>query len=256
MHKYAPAMAAQVMGSQAMLVELGSGSSIKTRLLLDQLQNSVYVPVDISHKHLEVTARRLSRRYPKIAIKPVCADFTKNFRLPSPEDRASRRTIYFPGSTIGNFENVDAAVLLGRIAALCGIDGGLLIGIDLQKEVAAIEAAYNDALGITAQFNLNILLRINRELGGKFDLQQFEHLAFYDRSCNRVDIRLVSRCNQQVKIGSHTFNFRRGEAIHTEYSHKYTIEQFEQMASEAGFRLQNHWTDHRKYFAVLYFTRR
>jgi dimethylhistidine N-methyltransferase len=254
MRKHAPAIT-QAIGQQAMLVEFGSGSSVKTRLLLDQLENPVYVPVDISRKHLEVTARRLSRLYPQIAIQPVCADFTKDFQLPAPQSSIHRRVVYFPGSTIGNFERADAAALLNRIAELCGRDGGLLIGIDLQKDVSTIEAAYNDALGITSQFNLNILRRINRELGGKFDLQQFEHLAFYDRAFNRIDIRLVSRCNQQVEIGSHTFDFHRGEAIHTEYSHKYTVEQFEQIAAAAGFRLHNYWTDERRYFAVLYFQR-
>jgi dimethylhistidine N-methyltransferase len=255
MSNYAPEMA-RVIGARGTLIEFGSGSSIKTRLLLDHLDNSVYVPVDISRKHLQITARQLSRQYPRIAVRPVCADFTENFRLPSFRGKSSRRIIYFPGSTIGNFERANASALLSRIAKHCGTDGGLLIGIDLQKNVSTIEAAYNDAQGISARFNLNLLQRINRELAGNFNLQQFEHLAFYDRTWHRVDIRLVSRSNQTVVIGSDAFDFHTGEAIRTEYSHKYTIQQFEQIASEAGFRLQNRWTDHRQYFAVLYFTRR
>ena len=139
------------------------------------------------------------------------------------------------------------------IAELCGTDGGLLIGIDLQKDVDTIEAAYNDSCGITAQFNLNLLRRINRELDGNFDLENFEHLAFYDRVENRVDIRLTSRCRQRVRIGAKTFAFRRGEDIRTEYSYKYSIAEFEQLARAAGFRLQHCWMDDRQYFAVLFF---
>ncbi len=184
---------------------------------------------------------------------PVCADFTEEFRLPPSQGKNCRRIVYFPGSTIGNFECAEAVALLNQIAKLCGTSGGLLIGIDLQKDVATIEAAYNDVQGMTAQFNLNLLLRINRELGGNFDLEQFEHLAFYDRATNRMDIRLVSSCNQSVEIGMDTFDFRAGEAIRTEYSHKYTIEDFEQMANGVGLRLQNCWTDDRQYFAVLFF---
>jgi dimethylhistidine N-methyltransferase len=244
---------ARAIGIGATLVEFGSGSSVKTRLLLDHLVDSAaYIPLDISRKHLLTSARRLSLRYPKIAVLPICADFTENFDLPRLE-KPSRRIVYFPGSTIGNFERKEAVALLNRIAKLCAPDGGALIGIDLQKDVATIEAAYNDAQGITAQFNLNLLMRINRELGGNFDLEQFEHLAFYDQATNRVDIRLVSRSAQCVEIGSEAFDFCAGDAIHTEYSHKYTIEEFERMANRAGLRLRHCWTDNRRYFAVVYF---
>ena len=253
MHRHCAEMA-RTIGLGATLVEFGSGSSVKTRLLLDQLVDSAaYIPVDISRRHLLTTARRLARGYPKIEVRPICADFTENFQLPPSWEKHSRRIVYFPGSTIGNFERDDAVALLCRMARLCGPGGGELIGIDLQKDIGTIEAAYNDAQGITAQFNLNLLSRINHELGGNFDLAQFEHLAFYDRAANRVDIRLVSRCDQQVEIGSEAFDFRTGEAIRTEYSHKYTIEAFEQMADEAGLRLRRYWTDDRQYFAVLYF---
>lgn len=196
---------------------------------------------------------RLSQRYPAIAVRPVHADFTGRFILPPSQKTSARRIVYFPGSTIGNFECADAVALLGRIAALCGPVGGLLVGIDLEKDVGTIEAAYNDARGVTAQFNLNLLSRINRELGGDFNLEQFEHVAFYDQTDSRVDIRLASRCDQRVEIGSDAFDFRAGETIRTEYSHKYTIERFEQMAAEANLRLRTCWMDERKYFAVLFF---
>jgi dimethylhistidine N-methyltransferase len=249
--QYAPEMAREF-GDEATLIEFGSGSSVKTQLLLEQLDTCVYIPVDISRKQLQITARRLSRLYPQIAVRPVCADFMEDFKLPSSLGELSRRVIYFPGSTIGNFERDHAVALLRRIAMLGGPSGGLVIGIDLQKDASTIEAAYNDAQGITAQFNLNLLLRINHELGGNFELAQFDHLAFYDKANNRVDLRLVSRRNQTVEIGSDAFDFRTGEPIHTEYSHKYTIEQFEGIAAEAGMRLRNCWMDNRQYFAVLF----
>jgi dimethylhistidine N-methyltransferase len=254
MSRFAPEIA-RAIGAGVILIEFGSGSSVKTRRLLNHLDeiDTMYVPVDISFEHLLTTSRRLARRYPKISIQPVAADFTADFKLPSSENRLQRRIVYFPGSTIGNFEYSAAVALLGQISKLCGQGGGLLIGIDLQKDVATIEAAYNDAQGITAKFNLNLLARINRELGGNFNLAQFVHSAFYDIGNARVDIRLVSCCDQNVEIGSDEFEFRAGEPIQTEFSHKYTIEGFEQMAAQAGLRLEHCWTDDRRYFAVLYF---
>ncbi len=253
MERFAPEMARAV-GPAATIVEFGSGSSVKTQLLLDQLGACVYIPVDISREHLQATAHALTRLYPHVAVRPVSADFTTDFELPAVEGRRTSRTVYFPGSTIGNFEREEATSLLNRIAALCGPTGGLLIGIDLQKDVQTIEAAYNDAQGVTAQFNLNLLARINRELGGQFELTQFEHSAVYDHDYHRVDIRLVSRCNQSVEIGADVFNFRCGESIQTEYSHKYSLDGFAGMAGEVGLRLQKCWTDRRGYFAVLYMT--
>jgi dimethylhistidine N-methyltransferase len=244
---------AQSVGDGVMLIEFGSGSSTKTRLLLDELTAPLaYVPVDISREHLLAAARRLSHRYPHVEVLPVCADFTSDFDLPISCHDGLRRVVYFPGSTIGNFERAAAVELLARMADFCSADGGVLIGIDLQKEPAVIEAAYNDARGVTAQFNLNLLARINRELDADFCLEQFEHLAFYDRQFQRVDIRLVSRCRQTVRIGSEFIPFRAGEAIHTEYSHKYTIESFTQLAREAGLSLRQFWNDERNLFAVLY----
>jgi L-histidine N-alpha-methyltransferase len=166
---------------------------------------------------------------------------------------APRRVVYFPGSTIGNFEPTSAMRLLNRIARLCGPDGGLLIGIDLVKDPDTIERAYNDTAGVNAEFNLNLLLRINHELGANFDIDQFEHLAFYDRRFQRMDLRLVSKRAQEVQIDGTIIGFQTGEPIHTEYSHKYTVDRFARLASEAGWKLHNWWTDDHHTFGVLYF---
>ena len=252
MKKHAPEMADQI-GPGVMLVEYGSGSSIKTRLLLDHLQDpAAYVPVDISRDHLQRTANDLSRAYPHIEVLPVCADFTAEFDLPISKRRPTHSAIYFPGSTIGNFQPRSARAMLSRIAPLCGTGGGLLIGIDLQKDVDIIESAYNDAQGVTAEFNLNILGRINRELDGEFDLDQFEHQAVYNDELGRVEIYLVSQCDQAVTVGGESFEFADGETICTEYSHKYTVNGFAEMAAEVDLELHRYWTDERQRFAVLH----
>ena len=253
MNKYAPEMADQI-GPGAMLVEYGSGSSIKTRLLLEHLQDPVaYVPVDISRDHLLRTANDLSLAYPHIEVLPVCADFTAEFDLPISQRVQTHNAVYFPGSTIGNFQPRSARAMLARIAPLCGTGGGLLIGIDLQKDADIIESAYNDAKGVTAEFNLNLLSRINRELDGKFNVDQFEHQAIYNDEMGRVEIYLVSRFDQAVTVGDESFEFTDGETICTEYSHKYTIDGFAELAAEVGLTLHRHWTDDRQLFAVLHF---
>jgi dimethylhistidine N-methyltransferase len=252
MERFAPEMGAQI-GPGAMLVEFGSGSSVKTRYLLDDLPNgAAYVPVDISREHLQQTALELARDYPRIEILPVCADFTADFSLPIPTRRTSHAAVYFPGSTIGNFLPGEAAALLERIARLCGQDGGLLIGIDLKKEPATIEAAYNDRLGVTAEFNLNLLRRMNRELGADFDVDQFSHRAIYDRAMGRIEMQLVSKVAQSVHLDGERIEFVAGEAICTEYSHKYAVEEFGAIAALAGLELHKHWTDENCNFAVLH----
>jgi dimethylhistidine N-methyltransferase len=226
---------------------------VKTRYLLDALPQPVaYVPVDISGEHLELTAAELASDYPRIEILPVCADFTENFELPVATRATSHAAVYFPGSTIGNFMPDRANELLRRIATLTGRGGGLLIGIDLKKDIAKIEAAYDDALGVTAQFNLNLLRRINRELGGDFDLDQFQHRAVYNAALGRVEIDLVSRRAQRVSIAGESFEFTLGEAIRTEYSHKYSVDEFAALAASAGLSLHHHWTDPAESFAVLH----
>ena len=226
-------MAAQI-GPGVMLVEYGSGSSVKTRILLDHLTAvAAYVPVDISLKHLQQSSDDLSRSYPALEVLPVCADFTAKFDLPMSRREPTHCAVYFPGSTIGNFEPREAMALLDRIAPLCGTGGGLLIGVDLQKDPGTLEDAYNDAKGVTAEFNLNLLRRINRELNGDFDLEQFKHVATYNSEQNRIEISLESLCDQVVTISGNTFDFVNGESIGTEYSHKYTVDGFARMASKA-----------------------
>ena len=253
MDQYAAEMGAQI-GPGAMLIEFGSGSSVKTRYLLDSLPDgAAYVPVDISGEHLEQSAREIARDYPRLEVLPVCADFTGRFSLPAPRRNPTHAAVYFPGSTIGNFLPVKAAGLLRRIALLCGKDGGLLIGIDLKKDQSLIEAAYNDRLGVTAEFNLNLLRRINRELDADFDVSRFSHQARYDAKLGRIEMHLVSEEAQTVSIGGETIEFAAGETICTEYSHKYTVQEFAGIAAAAGLELHKGWTDKRRYFAVLHF---
>jgi dimethylhistidine N-methyltransferase len=253
MDQFAPEMGAQI-GAGAMLVEYGSGSSVKTRYLLDGLPDPVaYVPVDISGDHLQQTAGELARDYPRIEILPVCADFTKDFALPRSLRTASHAAVYFPGSTIGNFLPGEAVALLRRITRMCGKGGGLLIGIDLKKSIPTIEAAYNDRLGVTAEFNLNLLRHINRELGADFDLDRFFHQARYNAELGRVEMYLISRRAQTVTLGGETVEFEPGETICTEHSHKYTVDEFAAVASAAGLTLRREWTTEKREFAVLHF---
>ncbi len=252
MRQHAADIAAAI-GPGAALVEYGSGSSTKTRLLLDQLiRPAAYVPVDISAEHLHTTARSLAAAYPGLDIVPVAADFTKPFGLPTLPREPSHVAAYFPGSTIGNFVPGEARRLLDQIARLVGVGGGLVIGIDLQKDRAVLEAAYNDSAGVTAAFNKNLLERINRELDAELDIASFRHRAVYDDAAGRISISLVSEVEQTVVVEGESIDFNPGEAIHTEYSHKYTIDGFADLAGEAGFALHQAWTDPRDWFAVLH----
>src|SRR5262245_55636375 len=253
MDQFAPEMGERI-GPGATLVELGSGSSVKTRYLLDALADPVaYVPIDVSGDHLRVTAYELARNYPQIEVLPLCADFTKHFVLPRPTRAAIGTMVYFPGSTIGNCLPAEAVELLQRIARTFGRKGGLLIGIDLQKDEARLEAAYNDRLCVTADFNLNLLRRINRELGADFDLDGFSHRATYNRAASRIEMCLISQQAQTVVIGGEAIKFAAGEAICTEYSHKYTVRQFAYLSATAGLSLREQWSDAKGDFAVLYF---
>ena len=252
MNRYADEMAEQL-GRDVMLVEFGSGSSSKTRVLLDNLMNpAAYVPLDISEQHLLGTAADLRCDYPDLEVLPLVGDFTGRFDLPLSQREPSHAAVYFPGSTIGNFEPKAAEVLLRRIAEILGEDGGLLIGVDLQKDPDVIEAAYNDSAGVTADFNLNVLHRVNRELGADFDVDEFKHIAFYNSTKHRVEILVESLRYQTVTIDERDFHFGSGERVLTEYSHKYTIDGFAKLAKNAGFALHKSWTDEREYFAVLH----
>lgn len=245
---------ADCIGAGVRLVEYGSGSSTKTRILLDHLEDPVaYVPVDISREHLLSTSAALRDDYPDLEVLPVHADFTCDFALPTPSREPTHSAVYFPGSTIGNFTPEKAHAILARIAPLCGTGGGLLIGIDLRKEVSTLEAAYNDASGVTADFNLNLLTRINNELGGNFSLERFSHRAVYNDDHGRVEMHLVCEQAQEVRVNGHAFQFDDGETICTEYSHKYTIDGFADQAEQVGLSLHHRWTDDDRQFAVLHF---
>jgi dimethylhistidine N-methyltransferase len=245
-------IAAQI-DTEVMLVEYGSGSSLKTRILLDSLlEPRAYVPIDISEEHLIKTSVELQKAYPSLQVLPVVADFTNSFQLPKCEPPASHVAIYFPGSTIGNFTPENAGKLLDNMSQMLGDQGGLLIGIDLQKKVSVLEAAYNDSANVTADFNLNLLNRINNELNGDFDLEHFEHRAIYNQTDHRIEISIVSLKDQVVSISGERFHFTTGEEILTEYSHKYTIDGFAEFAAEYGFTLHKSWTDEKEYLGVLH----
>jgi dimethylhistidine N-methyltransferase len=245
---------AQAIGPGCRIVEYGSGSSTKTRLLLDPLREPAgYVPLDISREHLLEAARRLESRYPALRIQPVCADYTSRFMLPELPG-AERTVIYFPGSTIGNFEPHDARAFLISAGRQAGPGGGLLIGVDLKKDPHALHSAYNDAAGITAQFNLNLLARINRELDGEFELDQFAHYAFYNPRLGRIEMHLVSRTAQTARIGACRFDFHEGETIFTESSYKYTLDGFSSLAAASGWRVEKTWLDDQRLFSIQYLT--
>ena len=247
---------ASLVGKQASLIEFGSGSSLKTRILLQHLDElAAYVPVDISEDHLLQSAQQIREEFPHLDVLPVVADFTQPFRLPSPKVMPVRNVVYFPGSTIGNFTNDAAQELLAVMHGEAGAGGALLIGVDLQKDPAIIEAAYNDSAGVTAEFNRNMLRHLNREFGADFDLDAFSHSAEYNEEEGRVEIRLVSEQDQEFTLGDESFSIGKNEAILTEYSHKYTLDGFAAMAETAGFRVARVWTDADRLFSVQYLVR-
>jgi len=239
------------LGPGVRLVEPGSGSSLKTHILLNSLvAPAAYVPVDISRSHLMAAARALTVRYPCIEILPVCADFTQPFDLPEASIPIRSTLVFFPGSTIGNFDREEAVALLRMMAGLAGSGGLVLVGADLRKSRAVLEAAYNDAAGVTAAFNLNLLARLNREFGADFDLDGFEHRAPWVEEHSRIEMRLVSRCLQRVHIRGVEIGFRAGESIWTESCHKYDCGRFAVMAADAGLVVREVWMDEARSFSV------
>lgn len=245
----------ELIGRNAQLIELGSGSSKKTRILLDHLNEpTMYVPVDISKEFLNQTAVVLRKDFPDLTINPVAADYTESFDIPSAGD-ISKKVIYFPGSTIGNFTKEKAKIFMDDLAMGLSAGDGLLIGVDLKKNRNVLEAAYNDSEGITAAFNKNLLKRINRELESNFDLDAFEHHAFYNSEKGRIEMHLVSLKTQTVLVGAEEFYFSKDETIHTENSNKYTIQEFREMASDS-YTCRKTWTDSRDYFSVHYFQKK
>ena len=252
MRRYVVEMTAAI-GPQASLIEFGSGSSMKIRILLENLELlAAYVPVDISRDYLVAAADRIQREFPSVEVLPVAADFTQPFELPNPKVMPVRNVVYFPGSTIGNFSPEAAQNLLQVMHGEAGENGALLIGIDRQKDRNELESAYNDSAGVTAKFNLNVLRRINRELGANFDLSRFRHRAIYNDTAVRIEMYLDSVCEQVVIIDGQEIAFTAGEAILTEHSHKYTLEGFAEMVGSAGFAVHNTWSDPDEKFSVLY----
>ena len=245
---------ASQLGSSVELIGLGTGAGTKTRILIEALEDpAVYIPIDISEKQLRESTALFHKVFPELEILPVCADYLQPVVLPTPSHKAARNVVYFPGSTIGNFEPDEAMEFLRRVGNVCRENGGLLIGVDLKKDQRVLEAAYNDSAGITAQFNLNLLERVNRELGADFDLDQWRHSAIYNSSAGRIEMYLISEIDQFVHLDEHKFHFRRGEKITTEYSYKYALEEFAALAGKAGFDFSRMWTDEARLFGVFYF---
>lgn len=250
MREHAREMAERI-GPQAAIIELDSGSSLKTRLLIDQLEDPIaYVPVDISREQLLDAAGALARDYPSLRIVPVCADFTQHFELPHQIAAARKRVVYFPGSTLGNFEKEPAEALLKSMTAIAR-NGWVLIGIDLNKDPQILERAYDDAAGVTAQFNLNALRHLNRELPANFDVNAFQHQAVWKEDSSRIEMHLVSRHHQSVQVAGQRIEFARGEHIRTECCHKYTLESFSELAASANLQVAHVWTDENALFSVI-----
>jgi dimethylhistidine N-methyltransferase len=245
---------AEALGPNVELIGLGTGAGTKTRILLEELRDpAVYIPIDISSEQLEKSTARFRKMFPNLEILPIAADYLGPFELPLPRKPSLRSIVYFPGSTIGNFEPPAATKFLHRLADLADHEGGLLIGVDLQKDPSVIEAAYNDSEGVTAEFNLNLLVRANRELGANFVLENWRHQAIYNSTEGRIEMYLISQTDQVVWIDDRQFNFREGETMLTEYSYKHTPEGFAALAAGAGFRFERLWTDNKRWFGVFYF---
>ena len=242
------------LGPNIELIGLGTGAGTKTRILIEALETpAVYIPVDISEKQLRESTTNFRKIFPDLEILPVCADYLQPVVLPSPHRKPARNVVYFPGSTIGNFEPDEAVQFLRRVANVCRENGGLLIGADLKKARDVLEAAYNDRAGVTAQFNLNLLERANRELGADFDLDQWRHRAIYNSDAGRIEMYLISESDQFVHLDEQRFHFRRAEKIVTEFSYKYSPEEFSALADKAEFEFARMWTDDARLFGVFYF---
>ncbi len=243
---------AAALGPRVLVVEYGSGSGRKTRLLLDRLRDPVaYVPIDIARDALESSARAMQGHHPGLEVLPVCADYTREFELPRPARPPARTLVYFPGSTIGNFDPREASAFLSRLRRVVGSRGAILIGIDLAKQDDALERAYDDSQGVTAAFNLNLLRRINRELGAAIPLDAFRHRALLRERPQRVEMHLVCERDLLVRIDGRTIAFRAGETIHTENSFKYAPGEFGELVERAGLHVEREWSDERSWFSVL-----
>ncbi len=242
---------ARLAGPECTLIELGSGASKKIRLLLEALRPRHYLGIDISREFLLESMQRLAHDYPWLEVHAACADFTQDLDLPDCEG-SGRKLAFFPGSTIGNFEPIEALSFLQRVRRLVQPDGALLIGVDLKKDPQVLHAAYNDSAGVTAAFNLNLLERLRTELGAELDPKNFRHRAFYNATRGRIEMHLVSRRAQEIRVLGQRFHFEPGESVHTENSYKYSVEEFHSLARSAGLRPQRVWFDSARLFSVHY----
>lgn len=236
--------------ADAGVLEYGSGSSVKVRILLDACRPAAYVPVDISKDHLAAGARAVANDYPALSVYPVCADYTAAFPLPPPV-AALRRMAFFPGSSIGNFDPEAAQAFLAAVAHTVGLGGALIVGVDAKKNTEVLDRAYNDAAGLTARFNRNLLRHVNDAIGANFDPHGFEHRAEYNEDAGRIEMYLDAKRDQVVAINGERVAFAEGESLHTENSYKYTPEEFVALAATAGFACEEMWQDARRYFTVL-----
>ena len=244
-------------GPGAMVIEPGSGSGVKTQLLLENLEDPAgYVPIDVAKQQLAEFAGQMDQRFPELNIMPVCADFTNGYDVPPCENTVRKRVTYFPGSTIGNFTPPVAVEMLRHMAEVCDDDGDVLIGVDLEKERAILEPAYDDAAGVSSEFALNYLVRLNRELGADFKLEQFGYEAPYNESQGRIEMALVSRCRQVAHIDGAAVSFDAEERVGTEYSYKYSPDEFAALAAQAGLKVTDFWTDPDRLFSVQYLSPR
>jgi dimethylhistidine N-methyltransferase len=249
LRRHAPEMA-ELLGMHSFLIELGSGSSTKIRLLLEAVRPRIYVPMDISREHLISAAQRLADDYPWLTVHAACVDYSRPWDVP--DFGPGRYNAFFPGSSIGNFEPGDALRLLRQVGRLVGTGGGLLIGVDLKKDAVILEQAYNDAQGVTADFNLNVLAHINRRLDADFNTGNFAHKAVYNAASGRIEMHLECRKDHTVCIGGTRYSFSSGETIHTENSYKYSVDGFHGLAARAGFSPVRVWTDKEGLFSIHY----
>lgn len=256
LHRHMDAITSRI-GPQALVIEPGSGSGVKTRLLLDGLKEPAgYVPIDVAKRQLEQFAAETARAFPDLEVMPVCADFTNDYELPRCPNPVKTRVSYFPGSTIGNFKPATAVKVLERMAELCDDNGAVLIGVDLKKNREALEAAYDDAEGVSCEFALNYLVRLNRELGADFRLDQFAYEAPYNEELGRIEMALISLCDQDVRVDGIEVAFKDQERVRTEFSYKYTLAEFAALAAEAGLSVEETWTDPNKLFSIQYLEKR
>lgn len=244
---------ASMCGHRCVLIELGSGSSAKTRILLDRLDSpAAYIPVDIAYDQLRVAAALIARDYPQLEVLPLCADYTAPFELPAPRRQASRRVTFFPGSTIGNLEPAEAVRFIANLARASKPGDAIIVGVDLLKSRAMLERAYNDSQGVTADFNLNILRRMKRELKADIQIDGFHHRAVFNPEAGRIEMHLVSTRDQVIRLDHREIPVRRGEAIVTEHCYKYAIDAFCELVAAADCRVERTWTDSERFFCTYY----